>query len=102
MKGFGMHFGSTRFGTVACTVCHVCPFLTGTQALPALLRPTPFLFPFEAVHRMRLLFCSSHWQPVAGIRVPLTPTTATTFVVQGALLPRGLQNFQEIKIGGLT
>ena len=33
--------------------CHVCPFLTG-YGRPALLRETPFIFPFEAVHCMRL------------------------------------------------
>ena len=40
--------------------CHVCPFVTGAQARPVLLRPTAFLFPFESVHCMRLLLCSRH------------------------------------------
>jgi hypothetical protein len=45
--------------------CHVCPFLTGAQARPALPRPTQTLFPFQVLHYMFLMLSLSHWQSVA-------------------------------------
>jgi hypothetical protein len=39
--------------------CGLCRFLTGAQARPAVLRPTPFVFLFETVHSMLVVLCSS-------------------------------------------
>ena len=60
-----------------------CPFLTGAQARPALLRPAPFLFPFEAVHCMRLM----HWPkschsplPYVSCSLPQAPFPPLRFI----------------------